>query len=89
MYQDPDTINRHPATESGQLYSGGANEEGLLAEEASRGTKTEEELAEMFSTPDKSRQREVGQGAGPGREGERCTCGQGSGWWGGEQCMFR
>ena len=76
MYQDPDTINRQPAPESGQLYT--------VVEPTKKASsqrkppvapaKTDAELAEMYSTPDKSRQREVGPvgGARAERGGEVC-----------------
>ena len=50
-----------PPQEWGAAHRGGDSKEALLVEEA----KMQEELAEMYFTPDKSRQREVG----PGREG--------------------
>ena len=85
MYQDPDTINRQPAPESGQLYTVVEPTKKASSRRKPPGApaKTEAELAEMYSTPDKSRQREVGPGGGAreGRGGVHVARGVGPGRW--------
>ena len=75
MYQDPDTINRQPAPESGQLYSVEPTKKASSRRKPPVApAKTDAELAEMYFTPNKSRQREVGPvgGARAERGGEVC-----------------